>query len=235
MRDPIYGNEVQLSPEQAQAADPDWAAANPASAALERYYNPLYGPQQSTYHAGANLRNALVRPNSLGAVLNRGAGPGALAGAGIGGAAGVGLGLLTGEPMKKGLLAALLGAGLGGYIGGQRAKSAGWRSSVAGGDASAQLSQAIGSLPGISFSQKAQFMAAVPRMSAQQQQELMGLISQVGWGAAGALIARYMMGTGLIGTAVGGYLGAMFGRPASPRNAAGLSMGNSDFFGNSIF
>ncbi len=131
------------------------------------------------------------------------------------------------------LLGALGGAGLGAYSGNLR-KSSGWRSSI---DPRQELAAAIGEVPGIGFNQKSQFYAAVPKMSDDQVEELLQLLKRAGGFAAGALISKYLLGAGLIGTAVGGFLGAMFGGSKSnPRTAGGFgSMGNYDFRGNQIF
>jgi len=226
----------EMTAEQNQAADPTWAAAHPEEAALNHYYNPFYGGSSKLHQWGEEARKAMLQPNWVGNVLNHGSGPGALLGAAAGGLAGAGIGAFQGHPARMGILAALLGAGIGAYSGAQRTKAAsGWRSSI--NDSREQLAEAIADIPGLGFNQKAKFLAAVPELSNSQVHELISILSSVGGFAAGAAVSRFLLGAGLLGTAAGGFLGALIGSSMrSPRGAGGYeSLGNTDFRGNSIF
>jgi len=144
---------------------------------------------------------------------------GALAG-GVGGA---GLGILLGKDPQT---SALLGsAGLGGasWLVGTllnmqrrrlRDKQTGKQASFYGNsstDPSSYISSRIALDPKLDFSEKTQLSGLVNRLSDGQTQELAKLIRAVGGAAIGALIAKYLLRTGLTGTILGAILGGTVG------------------------
>lgn len=224
---------MESTPEQLRAETPAYKAEHPAAAALERNYNPFYGPQTFAYQAGAKVRDMAMRPNALGGVLNRGPLAGGLTGAAIGGLAGGAIGGIMGGKEKAkqmALIAALLGASVGSYSGHLR-KQAFYR-----GDTYQQINQLLVKA-NISFDQRIQLMAAVPRLPQAKAEDLLRNAQRVGGAGIGALVARYLMGAGLLGTAFGGLLGGMVGGSLyfGPRNSFGNpSLGRRDFSGNNI-
>ena len=198
-------------------------------------------PNQSSMHSlGEGIRTFTQRPNFIGNLLNQGAAAGAVTGGVLGGLGGMAANALTGgERPHLAKLVGLLGAGIGAYSGHLRAgnlKSAGWRSSPFQ-TPKDDILQALNNSQ-MDFSEKARLIAAVPQLNAQQAQQLASAIVNVGSAAAGALIAKYMLGSGLIGTLLGGvagqYIGsALFG--SGTRDSLGVSSrGNTDRYGQSF-
>jgi hypothetical protein len=230
-----------LTPEQIQAQDPTYAAAHPAEAAQNRVYNPFSESGGFGYRLGAGLRDIASRPNILGSILNQGPMAGGALGAGIGALAGAGIGAATGRGTgNMALLGALLAGGLGAYSGHVRttdySKSAGWRSSAFG-DPKEAITTALQQAP-MEFNQKMQVLAGVSGLSPDQADQLARAIQSVGGMAAGGIIARYLLGWGLLGTLFGGAVGGMIGHNlyTGAHDAMGYkSLGNRDFSGNPTY
>lgn len=64
---------------------------------------------------------------------------------------------------------------------------------------------------------KRMFLAAIARLQNREKDELARLLRVVAGATAGAMIARYLRGKGLLNTLAGGMLGAFVGRAMSPQ------------------
>ena len=168
---------------------------------------------------GRGVREFADRPNMLGSILNNGP----LSGGLLGGAIGAGIGGLAGIPTRRskrlaviaGLLGAGLGAGLGAYSGMVRQpgyyKSAAWRGGDPFGDPTDQILTALQSDTGLGTYQKMQMMAQVAQLPQYQAAQLAQMLGSVAGAGVGALIARFLLGAGTLGTAVGAGMGYMAG------------------------
>lgn len=82
----------------------------------------------------------------------------------------------------------------------------------------------------ISDPDRLMFLAAIRRLQDREQDELSRLLRVTSGAAAGALIARYLRGKGLLNTLAGGMIGAFVGRAFSPQptynNLGQLSVSN---------
>ena len=92
-------------------------------------------------------------------------------------------------------------------------------------EAQAKIVQLIQSAPGLSFNERSQLMAGVAQLSSTDLSQLASSLTGVGGAAVGAIIARYLLNKGLIGTVLGAIFGsniakAVFG-PTIPRNDLG--------------
>ena len=217
--DPLRaGASAQLTPEQAQAARPDFQQAYPLTSAFHKYRTP-WDPANagSSVNTGRSVYNWLQKPNMLSKTMDAGALPGGLAGSLIGG----GIGYLGGHvknflsdegkqtnPATWALVSALLGAGVGGYIGHGRwnAKNSSMHTSK-GRLSKADAATIINSVPGLSREQRMQYMAATSRMNSGELSELERLLRGAAGAGIGALLARFFFGKGLIR----GGAGALFG------------------------
>lgn len=241
----------QLTATQQRAIDPSYMRAHPTEAAMERYYNPFYGPQQPMYQMGQALGRKLEEPNGLGNLLDKGplTGAAVLGGAGAvgGGIAGAITDLFTGHKGSAARLATLLGlsgaavGGLSGYMRQPMEKPASWReqAETSYADPKDGLINAINSAQMLSFADKMQAVSAIPQLSPWQAQQLLSQVSTLGGAAAGAAIMRFLLGAGLIGTLAGGLLGGMIGRTINPPQKLGPlgmpSMSGYDFNGTPLF
>lgn len=163
---------------------------------------------------------------------------------------GGGYGLLTGRsPLKWGLGGLALG-GLGGYglsglasLGldrrlsreGQYGKSASTYYGVDDSDPVAFIQARLFEDSSMSSPEKAMLMQAVRQLPPQQASSLAQVLSTVAGGAIGALVAKFLMGMGPIGTvglgALGGLLGARLSDP-TPQDFLGRRINpESDVFG----
>jgi hypothetical protein len=248
--DPYTGKSVVLNAEQRQALDPVFRRAHPAEAAINKYYNPFYGPNQPAYQMGQAARDYAMQPNALGRLLDKGPLTGAATLGGIGALGGGVAGAISdafsgnsGSATRLALLLGLAGAGIGatsGYM--RRDKTASWRAMGTPGfgvDPREELVSAINSAQSINFNQRMQALAAIPRLSDGQARQLLSQIGMLGGAAAGATILRFLFGAGLMGTLAGGLLGGMLGHGAGSRYSSGPlgmpSMAGFDFDGNRLF
>lgn len=136
-------------------------------------------------------------------------------------AGGAGGALGEGGSIGKGLLYALLagGAGAGLTAVGQhynnRREDALKQASFADTDLLSLLSQNF-SIPD---RDKQRYIGCFPRLSYGEKSELASLLRMTAGAAAGALIARYLGGKGLLTTLAGGMLGAFIGRATGPQQS----------------
>ena len=245
--DPWTGNPAALTESQERALDPTYMAEHPNDAALERYYNPFYGPQTGAYQLGATLRDKLMAPNIIGRQLDKGPWTGAATLGGIGAVGGGIAGAITdafthnsGTAARLATLLGLGGAALGGLSGHMRQpqdKAASWRE---GEDSvKEQLIEAINNAQMMNFNDRMRATAAVPQLNAFQAQQLLSQVSMLGGAAAGAAIMRFLFGAGLMGTLAGGFMGGMLGRSFNPPYRPGPlgmpSMSGYDLNGNPLF
>ena len=238
---PWTGSPESLTPDQQQAVQPNFMAAHPGRAALNRYYSPVYGPQSFGAKMGEGIRNFAMKPNALGNILNNGPMSGAALGGTIGAGAGALLGARSGRSARLATLLGVLGAGVGAYSGYERTKAASfWRQGMGmgGEDARQELISALNMTPSLGFDQKMKAMAAIPGLSDSQASQLLAQVSTLGGIGAGAAIMRYLMGAGLMGTVFGGLVGGMmgnaFGHSHNRTGLGGPSMNGFDMSGNSL-
>lgn len=249
-----YGVPVNLKGDQAQATlNPEVRRRFPAFAAANEYQN--MSPENGVAHRlGAGLSRFFNSPNMLSRTLDKGPMAGALTLGGLGAAAGYGVGALAGgssEAARKRkrramLLGGALGAAAGAYSGAQRTKlasflTAGQSMDQFNANARAQLVNMVAAASNLSFFEKQQAAQTIAQMSDHEAQSLLEVIMANGGGfAAGALIARLLLHTGIGGTLLGGMIGgglsrAFSGGPPDARNAMGQStLNHHDLFGNSL-
>ena len=204
--DPATGWAHKLTPEEIAAENPQHLREHPEDV-LNQYQNSFYGPNNFAYNAGQHLRQWATQPNAIGDFLNRGplagAGLGALAGGALGGIGGAIGG--HGSAGRMALLGALLGGGLGAYSGYQR-KSAGWKLD----DPRADIQALLNSAP-LSLTDKIKYSQAVGMLPESQARELRQLLNGSSGAIIGAIIARFLMQTGVLGTMFGAALGSFAG------------------------
>lgn len=92
-------------------------------------------------------------------------------------------------------------------------------------DAQARVVQLIQSAPGLSFTEKSQLIAGVAQLSGNEVSQLSNSLVGFGGAAVGAIVARFLMNKGLIGTVLGAIFGgtvakSLFGSPV-PKNDLG--------------
>lgn len=92
-------------------------------------------------------------------------------------------------------------------------------------EAQSRIVQAIQSSPGLSFQEKSQLIAGVAQLSSNDLSRLASSLAGYGGAAVGAIIARFLLNKGLIGTVLGAIFGgslanSLFG-PTIPRNDLG--------------
>ena len=92
-------------------------------------------------------------------------------------------------------------------------------------EAQARVVQLIQSAPGLSFTEKSQLIAGIAQLSSNEVTQLSNSLIGIGGAAVGAIVARFLMNKGLIGTVLGAIFGgtvarSLFGPPV-PRNDLG--------------
>lgn len=94
-----------------------------------------------------------------------------------------------------------------------------------GGAGKAKIIQAINSTPGLSFTERSQLIAGVSQLAPNDISQLASTLTGVIGASVGAVVARYLMNRGLIGTVLGAIFGgtiakSVFG-PSIPTNDLG--------------
>lgn len=92
-------------------------------------------------------------------------------------------------------------------------------------EAQSRVVQLIQSAPGLSFTEKSQLIAGIAQLSSNEVAQLSNSLVGIGGAAVGAIVARFLMNKGLIGTVLGAIFGgtvarSLFGPPV-PRNDLG--------------
>jgi hypothetical protein len=92
-------------------------------------------------------------------------------------------------------------------------------------EAQSRVVQLIQNAPGLSFTEKSQLVAGVAQLSGNEVSQLSSSLAGIGGAAVGAIVARFLMNKGLIGTVLGAIFGgtvarSLFGPPV-PRNDLG--------------
>jgi hypothetical protein len=104
-------------------------------------------------------------------------------------------------------------------------KSAYVKAAMGSAEAQSRVVQLIQSAPGLSFSEKSQLIAGVAQLSGNEVSQLSNSLVGIGGAAVGAIVARFLMNKGLIGTVLGAIFGgtvakSLFGPPV-PKNDLG--------------
>lgn len=139
-------------------------------------------------------------------------------------------------------LATLGGAAAGGFAGNRlinnTMKSAAWRSPSMDPQAAQANIQAIlnalRSAPGLSFNQQAQLMSGVGRLDAQSAAQLRSLLGTAGGAGIGALVARFLMGKGLVPQVMGALLGGVIGNAVFGNHGPHTFSGNPGLIGTDL-
>lgn len=97
--------------------------------------------------------------------------------------------------------------------------------SMSASEAQARVVQLIQSAPGMSFTEKSQLIAGISQLSSGEVSQLSNSLTGIGGAAVGAIVARFLMNKGLIGTVLGAIFGgtiarSLFGSPV-PKNDLG--------------
>ena len=92
-------------------------------------------------------------------------------------------------------------------------------------EAQAEIVKAIQASPGLSFNEKSQLIAGVSQLASQDLSALAASLSGYGGAAVGAIVARFLLNKGLLGTVLGAIFGgsiakSLFGASV-PRNDLG--------------
>lgn len=92
-------------------------------------------------------------------------------------------------------------------------------------EAQARVVQLIQAAPGMSFTEKSQLIAGISQLSSGEVSQLSNSLTGIGGAAVGAIVARFLMNKGLIGTVLGAIFGgtiarSLFGSPV-PKNDLG--------------
>lgn len=99
------------------------------------------------------------------------------------------------------------------------------KSAIGAAEAQSRVVQLIQSAPGLSFNEKSQLIAGISQLSSNEVTQLSSSLVGIGGAAVGAIVARFLMNKGLIGTVLGAIFGgtvarSLFGSPV-PRNDLG--------------
>ena len=256
-------SSIYMAPEEWRATyDKSFQAASPYTAALNSYYNPTQSNRTMGYTLGNSLNNfRKTWGGRAGSILDKGPLIGGLASAApgllLGGLGTAAVNTVTGNDtghnvMRNALIAALLTGGLGAFSGymrkykpisAQTPDTQGYKSAAygeaytPGAPASYVVSSAIQAAPGMSFNERSKLMAGVAQLDANSLQQLAQALSTASGAAIGAIVSRFLLNKGLIGTVLGAIFGgavakAVFG---TPNNALGQqSMRGKTFSGKNI-
>ena len=206
---PVTGESLNpkpdLTPDQALAANPTYAKAHPAWAAMNTYQSPMEGENNMFYNLGSGARNFMQNPHWFTPAFANGAPIGGLAGGALGALAGYAGSKLMGNDNsgRIAMLSGLLGAGLGAATGYNRQGVTKTAS-----DPKVIIVNSISQAPDLNFYQRADLMSAVSGMPYMAADRLAQMIENAGGAIAGASIARFLMNTGLLGTGLGAVVGA---------------------------
>lgn len=252
---PADGTPITLTGIKARATlDPEFQRLDPARTALYRHRENAY-EDAAGYRIGSGvgnwMRSVSNNPSPYGPLGTKGPISGALA-MGIPAAIlGLGAGYIADKFSDSGeskwapraaIGAGVLGSALGAYSGYHRNKVASmspWKldSSIGVPDKSRILA-VLNSSPGLSYQQKNVFSEGISQLSDSDARRLLQLILSAGGFGIGAIIAKFLMGAGLMGTMLGGLAGGLVGNavaPKQPKDALGRNtLGNRDLYGRTI-
>lgn len=101
-------------------------------------------------------------------------------------------------------------------------------------EAQARVVQLIQSAPGLSFTEKSQLVAGIAQLSSNEVTQLSNSLVGTGGAAVGAIVARFLMNKGLIGTVLGAIFGgtvakSLFGPPVAKND-----LGQASFQGRTL-
>jgi hypothetical protein len=101
-------------------------------------------------------------------------------------------------------------------------------------DAQARVVQLIQSSPGLSFTEKSQLIAGVSQLSSNQVSQLSDSLAGMGGAAVGAIVARFLMNKGLIGTVLGAIFGGTVARSLFGSSVPKNDLGQPSFQGRTL-
>jgi hypothetical protein len=113
---------------------------------------------------------------------------------------------------------------------GAYAKSAAMSSS----EAQARVVQLIQDAPGLSFTEKSQLIAGVAQLNSNQVSQLSDSLVGMGGAAVGAVVARFLMNKGLIGTVLGAIFGGTVARSLFGSSVPRNDLGQPSFQGRTL-
>lgn len=101
-------------------------------------------------------------------------------------------------------------------------------------EAQSRVVQLIQSAPGLSFTEKSQLIAGIAQLSSNEVTQLSNSLAGIGGAAVGAIVARFLMNKGLIGTVLGAIFGgtvakSLFGPPVAKND-----LGQTSFQGRTL-
>jgi len=227
-------NKINMSDTKYKATfDKNYQRSNPYLASSQAYHHPFEDKESMGYAIGEKLRSGLdYTGNIAGDVLNKGPMIGGLAAMVPGflaGAAGSSLyNKVTGQDndnmLRNAMLMALLTGGIGAYSGYLRSQQKPTFKSAS--SAIDEITSAIASAPGLSFSERSQLTAGVSKLGMSDLNSLASSLATVSGAAVGALVTRYLLNKGLIGSILGAVFGgvvakSLFGAPTEQTNFLG--------------
>lgn len=101
-------------------------------------------------------------------------------------------------------------------------------------EAQARVVQLIQSAPGLSFTEKSQLVAGIAQLSSNEVTQLSNSLVGIGGAAVGAIVARFLMNKGLIGTVLGAIFGGTVARSLFGPPVAKNDLGQTSFQGRTL-
>jgi hypothetical protein len=101
-------------------------------------------------------------------------------------------------------------------------------------EAQARVVQLIQSAPGLSFNEKSQLIAGISRLSGSEVSQLSSSLAGFGGAAVGAIVARFLMNKGLIGTVLGAIFGGTIAKSVFGPSVARNDLGQPSLQGRNL-
>lgn len=101
-------------------------------------------------------------------------------------------------------------------------------------EAQARVVQLIQAAPGMSFTEKSQLIAGVSQLSSGEVSQLSNSLIGMGGAAVGAVVARFLMNKGLIGTVLGAIFGGTVARSLFGSSVPRNDLGQPSFQGRTL-
>lgn len=101
-------------------------------------------------------------------------------------------------------------------------------------EAQARVVQLIQNAPGMSFTEKSQLIAGISQLSSGEVSQLSNSLTGIGGAAVGAIVARFLMNKGLIGTVLGAIFGGTIARSLFGSSVPKNDLGQPSFQGRTL-